>query len=403
MSNILFIVENDYFPRDARVYNECMTLSEKGYKCYVIAPKQKNEKFKEFIENKIICYRYPHFEAKSLYGLPFEYVNALIWIFIYGVIISLIKRISVIHVANPPDFLIPILSPLKIFKVKFIFDVHDLASETFNTKVKNNRFTVFISKLLEYFTKLSIICSTNIITTNNSIKEIIEKKYKNRYKVSNIIVIRNSNKIRYRNLGEINKKKSSKCIIGYFGVINDDYASGYQNIIELAFILLSKKFNCNFEIIGDGGGLIPLKNLVVQNKLDNYFTFYGFIPLNNSFEIIKNFDFGLVPWPNVPKNNLHTAMKVMDYMCCGVPVCSLNLKEQIISTGGIGIHTNTFEEMAEKIIKIYNNKSEYEELRKKTLEHFNNNLSWEIQGEELLRCYNSLFPNKKTNEINAKK
>jgi len=83
-------------------------------------------------------------------------------------------------------------------------------------------------------------------------------------------------------------------------------------------------------------------------------------------------------------------MKVMDYMCCGVPVCSLNLKEQLISTRGIGIHKETFEDIANEIIIIYGNKDVYAALREKTLKHFNENLCWELQQKKLIECYFNL-------------
>lgn len=387
MSNILFIVENDYFPRDARVYNECMSLVKNDYNCFVIAPKQKNEKIFEKLEDKISCYRFPHFESRSLIGLPWEYLNALIWIFIYTSIISLTKKIRLIHVANPPDFIIPVLLPLKILRIEFIFDIHDLSVETFKAKGKSGIIPSIIIIILEIFEKISTNFSTLIISTNTSIREYIENKYNK----SNVKVIRNSNEIKFLNVNQIVKNKTGKCIIGYFGVINDDYASGYQNLVELAKLLIEKKFDFHFEVIGNGGGLVALKELVARSGAAKYFTFKGFIPLEKSFDYIKNFDFGIVPWPNIPKNNLHTAMKVMDYMCCGVPVCSLTLREQMVSTNGIGIHKATFDEIATELISIYDADKNYEILRCKTLEHFNKNLAWEIQERELIRCYDSLL------------
>ena len=53
-------------------------------------------------------------------------------------------------------------------------------------------------------------------------------------------------------------------------------------------------------------------------------------------------------------------MKIMDYMCCAVPVCSLPLKEQVYSTQGIAIHANTFEGIARKIAEVYKEVNEYE-------------------------------------------
>lgn len=389
--NILFIVENDYFPRDARVLNEVRTLSEQGYNCFVVAPKQKNEKFFEKFESDISCYRFLHFESNSIILLSIEYINAIFWILIYTIYLTFFKGIRIIHVANPPDFIIPVLSFLKIFNIKFIFDIHDLSVETFNAKIKNGFKKKIIAGILKGFEKLSIVFSNAIICTNNSIKDYITSNYITK----EITVVRNSNRIIYKNLEQVDKKENNICIIGYFGVLNADQASGLENILLIAKELKMKNFSFKFHIIGDGGGLNYLKRSVKNNNFEENFEFFGFIPLENSFEIIKNFDFGIVPWPDIPKNNFHTAMKVMDYMCCAVPICSLKLKEQIESTGNIGIHTNDFSEMANKIIEIYNDKKLYEDLRKRTLERFNNYLAWEFQSLNLILLYHKLLENGK--------
>lgn len=387
MNKILFVVENDYFPRDARVYNEAISLANNGYKCFVIAPRQKHEKFFEVVEDKIICYRFPHFEAQRLSLLVIEYFNAFFWITFFSFYLSIIKNIRIIHVANPPDLIIPLLSPLKLLSVKLIFDVHDLSVETLNAKnIYGNIFSI-VKLALSFFEKVSVKWSDVVISTNTSIKSYLFDKYgahKN-------FVIRNSNNIIYNSINEIKKEYSRKYRIGYFGIISDDSASGFENIVYLAELLRNNNFSFIMDIIGDGPGLKKLEGLVKRKELDDYFIFRGFLDLQSSFNVIKNFDFGIVPWPDIPKNNLHTAMKIMDYMCCGVPVCSLKLKEQIISTNGIGLHVDSFKEMAIEIIKVCENKEKHQELRTLTLNHFNNHISWEIQEQKLLACYYNLL------------
>jgi len=388
-NKILFIVENDYFPRDARVYNEASSLSNNGYKVFVLAPRNndKKEKFYETVEDRFYCFRHPHYESNSIKGLLFEYLIASIFYFFFVPVLVIARRIKIIHVANPPDFILPSFFWLKLFGVKFIYDIHDLSTETFKSKInKENIFAKIILIILKVLERISIGLSDIVITTNNSIKEIIMSKFPNK----KVITIRNSNKIQFREISDINKNTNENLVLGYFGVLNDDYSSGYHNIALLGKILSDRNIKYKFEIIGEGSGLKKLKELLKEYKIEKNFNFKGFIKLPIAFDYIKNFDFGILPWPNVPKNNIHTAMKVMDYMCCGVPVCSLNLKEQLISTRGIGIHKETFEDIANEIIIIYGNKDVYEALREKTLKHFNENLCWELQQKKIIECYFNL-------------
>lgn len=379
--NILFIVENDYFPQDIRVFNEVITLSQ-SFNCYVIAPRGKNQKWIEKYPEST-CYRFPHYEAGKIHYIVFEYAIAAFWIVFYVPIISLFKKICKIHVANPPDFIIPLICWLRIAGIKIIFDMHDLSVETFKGKSISRSFTGRIFQaFLIFFEKLSLKCSNIIITTNHSIKEYALSKTN-----KPVFVVRNSNPIIYNNLSKINKTYVNKLIIGYFGVLSDDEASGLENLVSLAECLLKRKTDFEVHIIGRGSGIKVLQQILVTRGLTAYFKFFGFIALPEAFDFIKNFDLGLVTWGYLPKNHLHTAMKIMDYMCCGVPVCSLRLKEQVYSTNGIGIHTDNFTMMADEMIKIYTDLNIYEILRQKTLDHFNWNLAWEIQEKILLDAY----------------
>lgn len=386
---ILFIVENDYFPRDTRVYNEANTLKEDGNDIFVLAPRDKknNENKFEQVFGKFECYRHFHFEAESLKGLLFEYLIVFTTYAVFVPFLVLSKRIKYIHVANPPDFILLSFFWLKIFGVKFIYDVHDLSVETFEGKIKQkNIVSLIILYVLNFLKNSSIRLSDLIVSTNNSIKDIILKDFPGK----KIYTVRNSNKIRYNSIEEINKPEKNELTIGYFGVINDDDASGYKNLAYLGKYIKSKGVKFSFEIIGHGSGLNSLKELVKNNDIENEFCFRGFVGLPEAFELVKQFDFGILPWPDIPKNNLHTAMKLMDYMCCGIPVCTLKLKEQMITTGGIGIHCDNFEEMGDEILRIYCEKDEYEPLRAKTLKYFNENLSWGIQETKLLQSYKDL-------------
>jgi len=387
MPNILFIVENDSFPQDIRVYNECKTIVL-NYPCVAVAPRKKNEKFVDFIDGNIKCYHFPHFEAGSIALLPLEYLNAAFWLSILVPFAVFRHHIRIIHVANPPDFIIPLLSWLKIFGIMFIYDMHDLSTETFRGKTDKQGLTVrMILSLLTTFEKISILFADRIISTNLSIKEYVLKQYASK----SIFVVRNSNPVRFQTITEIPKNESPKMNIGYFGIIANDKAAGIDNFIVLAKQLQKRKIDFSISVIGNGPGLMHLKFLIEKNSLNAYFTFHGFLPLELAFQEIIHFDFGIVTWGDIPKNHFHTAMKIMDYMCCGVPVCSLKLREQMYSTQNIAIHTETFEEMADAMVDIYRKKDEYEELRRLTLRHFNTVLCWENQSKELIEAYQSLI------------
>lgn len=391
MPKVLFIVENNYFPRDTRVINEASAITKKkGYKCFVLAPKLRGERTIELINEKIKCFRYPNYDAKNLFQLVIEYINAIFWIEIFTVFIVIKYKINIIHVANPPDFIIPALFFLKFLDVKFVFDVHDLSCYIFEEKVNKNK-SVFKNLLviIKMFYKLSLILTDSVIVVNGSVKNHV-KNYTSKKK---IFIIRNSNNKYYEYLIKIDKEKEEILSLVYIGIINSDYSLGIDNLIKIADCLEKKRINYLINIIGYGNYIEQLRYKIKKNECANKFRFLGYMELNKAFDIIKDSDFGVITLNKTKRSDIASSMKTIDYMCCGVPVCSLRLKEQLYTTEGIGIHTDTFEEMVEEMIKLYNDKEKYEEMRRKTLERFNKYLCWEKQEKELYRAYKILNAN----------
>ena len=152
---VLFIIENSYYPRDSRVYNECSSLQQnQAFNCHVFAPRnhKEKEKFFEKVEG-VSCIRYPTYESTSYWDILIEYAIAFFW-FVFAVpLIVLFKRIKIIHVGNPPDFLIPAFFWLKLFGVKFVFDRHDLTLEQFKMRIKHkSRIKSFLLRIFLYIT-----------------------------------------------------------------------------------------------------------------------------------------------------------------------------------------------------------------------------------------------------------
>ena len=388
-ARVLFVLENDYYPRDMRVYNECSSVS-RHHACFVLAPRQKGESFVATIDS-VKCFRYPHFEAHSTKWLPLEYAIAAFWITLLVPLIALVNRVNVIHVANPPDFVIPLVAWLKLLRVRVIYDVHDLAVATFAGKFVRPAFLVpFLQVALEQLERLSIRLADVVITTNASIESHVKERSRAKTRT---YVVRNSNPVVFSNLSEVPKARAfgtSPIVIGYFGLLAGDAAAGLENFLRVAEALARKGVDFKFSIVGAGSGVPRLREMIAARKLQDRFQFFGFVPIPAAFELLKDFDFGLVTWGDLPKNHLHTAMKVMDYMCCAVPVCSLRLREQIKSTGGIGVHADSFDEIAERIAALRDNPADYERLRQQSLQRFNEALAWPMQERNLLGAYREL-------------
>ena len=198
---ILFVVENDFFPQDARVYRECQALAAEC-PSYVLAPRAPGRHYVERVDG-VHCYRYPAFHASRTVLIPLEYALALLTLALLIPLIVAAKRVAVVHTANPPDFIIPAVAWLKMFGIKLVYDVHDVSEETLRGKFADAglAFQVF-AKPIRWLERISIAWSDLVIATNVSISRRIAALSPGK----RIVVVRNSNPLVYRRVEDIARR-----------------------------------------------------------------------------------------------------------------------------------------------------------------------------------------------------
>lgn len=391
LPNILMIGEN-YFPLDVRVRKEAYSL-KKHYNITVIALKRKSEKFIEVLDD-ITIFRIPELPnlnlAKLSYILQYFYFT-LCASFIF--ICTLLKRrYKVIHVHNPPDTLFFIGLLGKIFRIKFVFDHHDLSPELYLTRFSEKR--DFAYKTLIFFEKLSCKLADVVICTNESYKKIEMTRHnicdKKIYIVRNnpIITECSTNKDNNRN-----DKENDKESLLFLGSINPQ--DGVDILLHALRYLVNdfnkNNFICN--IIGDGDSLDSLKLLAKQLNLTDYVDFKGMIFDREKIkEYLSSSDIGIEPAPDNELNRHSTFIKVMEYMAAGKPIIAFDLKETRYSADGsaILVTPGNVEGFACAIQKLMNEPRLREELGKIGFERVKKELTWEKAAANLVIAYKSL-------------
>ena len=127
--HILMLLENNPFPRDARVRQEAKALIGAGYQVTVICPMGKKQPWQEVVDG-VRVYRYPAPPpGDGMLGYIWEYGYSLLASFVLSLLVFVRHGFDVIHAHNPPDILVLIGIFYKLFGKRFVFDHHDLAPE----------------------------------------------------------------------------------------------------------------------------------------------------------------------------------------------------------------------------------------------------------------------------------
>jgi glycosyltransferase involved in cell wall biosynthesis len=391
IKHVLFIVENNTVPNDPRVWRQALAVKKWGYEVSVICRKEGTSKTSYENINGIDIYRHylpPDLPTRFSYFL--EYIVAISLEFALAIRLYIKKPFHIIHAANPPDIIFLIGAFFKLFRVKFIFDVHDLSPELYSSLYKKSK---LIHKGLVLVEKLSCTMADAIITTNHSYKDVISDR--NKIEQSRIFVVRNDPPIEeFLSSGSQSiQRVEGKKIILFLGAINlqDGVIELMHALHYLIYSLNEKNISCI--LIGSGRAITQVKKTVIELNLKSYVDMKGQI---NDRKLIYDFlhiaDVCVEPAPYNEINNVSTFIKILEYMASGKPIVAFDLKESRYSANGsaIFVQPGDTEGYAKEIKNLLNNPELSNKLGLVGKDRVKNELNWNNSVKNLRAAYRTI-------------
>lgn len=388
--HILFIVENNPVPHDIRVWNEALAAKEFGYDVTIVCPRGiKSPKKFEIIDNIRIYRHYIPFEAGGKFALIFEYLNASFWEFLFSVFIFIKTPFFIIHAANPPDHIFLIAAFFKIFKVKFIFDHHDLTPENYLAKFHRRDLFYKISLLME---KMTYNLADIVITTNESYQKIaMTRGYK---RIEDTFIVRNGPDLsRIPPVAPNLKWKSNfNYLVAYVGNIGTQ--ENIDILLKIVEYLVYEKnvVSIKYIIIGTGPQLRRLTQLCISMNLDQCVTFTGYIPYKDFYEILATADLCINPELSNEFTDKSTMLKIMDYMTFGKPVIQFETTEGKVTAGEAGFYVkeNNITHFGDAIIQLLSDPQKRKRMGEIGRKRIEEQLNWNVQKQSLKAAYHKL-------------
>jgi glycosyltransferase involved in cell wall biosynthesis len=389
--HILIIVENSPAPGDPRVWKEAKTLLDNNYEVTIICPKKSI--YNDTYEYKEGIHIYRHSvprEKESIRGYLIEYFAALFWEWFLSLKLFIRKPFDAIQACNPPDniFLIGIF--YRLFRVKLIFDHHDISPEQYLAKFGRHD---FFYKALLILEKLTFKFADISIATNDSYKKIaILRGGMNPEKV---FIVRNGPDLDKFKKVAANKslKYGKKFLVGYVGVMAKQ--EGIDLLLEAIKYIVRNvgRKDIHFTCVGTGPALSSFKKLSKNMNLSDYINFTGYIPDKELLEILSTSDVCVNPDTPNEFNDKSTMIKIMEYMALGKPIVQFDLKEGRFSAQGASLYAKngSIEDFGEKILTLIDN----EDMRTKKgdfgYRRVKDRLEWMYSIPNLLEAYKTLF------------
>lgn len=387
---ILILVENLSVPFDQRVWREATALVRAGYQVSVICPKGKkfDTEFHEVIKG-VSIYRYGAFEASlGLAAYFFEFGQALVMMSLLAFYVFLREGFHVIQTCNPPDMLFMVALPYKLLGRKLIFDHHDLAPETYQTKIESEESNL-VHKVLLFFEKWTFKTANVVMSTNESYRKVAMGR--GGVDPERVIVVRNGPDLERVHLVEPNLelKRGKQYLIFYIGTMGSQ--DGVDYLLRSVHYLVRELKREDFHTLIMGGG-IELETLKdYANRLDivDFVTFTGRVPDADVVEALSTADVCVCPDPDMPLNNISTMNKTLEYMAVEKPVVAYDLIETRVSAGDAALYAKGNDEMdfGDKIAQLFDDPALSAKMGKIGRERILNGLSWEHSTEHLVRAY----------------
>ena len=387
------VVENCPYLRDPRVRREAEALTAAGYRVSVICPSHGGRRLETFGGVKV--YEFPIWQfTTSIPGYIIEYGYAMMAIALLCLWIWLTDGFDVLHVANPPDCVVPMLGVYKLIGKRVVYDQHDLSPELYAAKFGRN---AWFSRLLLAMERYSYRLSDHVIVTNESYKELAMQR--GSLPASQITVVRNG-----PDMGTIDaappdpelRRKSSN-IIAFAGVTGpQDGIDGLCRALHhLRHTLQIDDFYC--VVLGDGDALASAKNLARELKVDDRIWFAGWISDPEKYaSYLAAADICVAPDPFNSYNDRSTFVKIMEYMAAGKPIVGYELCETRRSAMDAALYARTgdVEDFARQIAILIHDPQLRRSMGDAGSRRVQRELAWQHWAPNLLDVYKTLTPSR---------
>ena len=396
------IVENCSYLRDPRVGKEARALREKGYRVSVIAPEARKLPSSDVIDG-IAVYGFPQFSfTNGTLGYFLEYFYATTAIAVITLYLFLTCGFDIVHIANPPDCLIPAAAVYKLFGKKLIYDQHDLGPELYVARFSSpSRVLARIQLFLE---QLCYKLADHVIVTNESSREIAVER--GEIPESKVTVVRNGPSLEHLQASEIDEelRARSRNIIAFAGI------TGYQDGLDyLCRSLRSLRFEIGKEaflciVLGDGDALAHIKELAQELEIEDKMWFAGWVSDPEQYRrYLRTADICVAPEPSNTYNDHSTFVKIMEYMAAGRPIVAFDLPENRFSSGESALYAipNSPQEFAIKLAELMEDEALRRSMGESGRRRIETQLAWKYSVPPLLSVYEGFSKSRNDSALSA--
>jgi glycosyltransferase involved in cell wall biosynthesis len=367
------------------VWQECRALREAGYEVAVICPQGNSQDREPYaLIDGVEIHRYPLTAASGGWTDYLREYPAAIWR--SWRLARRLGHFDVVHICNPPDLLFLVALPLKLRGARVIFDQHDLVPELYESRFGRGRDLLYRGVVT--LERLTYRVADVVIATNGSYRNAALDR--GRKSPDRVFIVRSAPDLSRFNGGVADPalKCGKEHLLCYLGVMGPQDGVDYA-LKSLAALREIRPDDWLAVFVGSGDCFDEMRALATELGLDDNVTFTGRIPDDELLAYFSTADVALSPDPHNPLNDVSTMNKVLEYMACGLPIVSFDLREARVSAGEAAryVTCNDTDAFAAATSALLDDPAERERRGRIGQQRVAGALSWDHSKVQLLASY----------------
>jgi glycosyltransferase involved in cell wall biosynthesis len=317
----LCMVVHGPFPPDPRVSRAAEVALAEGWDVDVLATRQPGQSAIERLGGaRVIRLPIAHRWGAGPFHAVREYLGFTLLATVRVAKRAARQRYSVVHVNNPPDFLILAAIVPKLLGAKVIFDVHDLSPDMFAMRFGNRRGATISDRILRLVERSATRLADFVLTVHEPYQRELMTRGVPPEKITVVM-----NSVDEHLLPPPRRAATADSFrVVYQGTITPPY--GVRLLVEAVANIAEDLPEIQLEIYGDGDSLPEVRGLAEKLGINRRVSLSGrFLPHEEVLERIQAASVGVVPNLPTPLNRFALSTKLFEYVALGIPVISADL------------------------------------------------------------------------------
>jgi glycosyltransferase involved in cell wall biosynthesis len=309
------------FPPDPRVSRAVGVAIADGWDVDVLATRQPGQRAVEHFDGaRVIRLPIAHrWGAGALHAVR-EYLGFTMLATMRMARLAARQRYNVVHVNNPPDFLVLAAAMPKLLGAKVILDVHDLSPDMFAMRFGSLRGARLSDRTLRLVERTATHFADFVLTVHEPYRRELAARGVPPEKIT---VVMNSVDERLLPSARSAERENGFRIV-YAGTVTPPY--GVHLLVEAVAKLADEVPEIRLDIYGDGDSLPEIRSVAEKLGVVDRVRLSGrFLPHEEILERVQSAAVGVVPNLPTPLNRFALSTKLFEYVALGIPVISADL------------------------------------------------------------------------------